>query len=745
MARTDEQARLQVEQDTAIAQALGDPVRIQILRALAAATEPLTLAALAAKSGLDTTTIAVHLPLLTTLGAITDTQGAGASYCLAQTPTARTLRAMLVAMAPDISAPYVMSATLEAILDQLASGVALYDASGRMVRLNAAGERITRQPVRAGETMGDRLLRFHMRDIYGAPMPVADSPSGRALRGAVVSHMECIIDGQHGQDTWLRCSAAPLKDEHGAIQGAAVIFDDITEQRILSREEARQRSLAEAMIEHTFSGMAVFDVSDAFRCILHNDNFLRLMGSDVLAHGSIVGMSLDELFPENVRAPVRKIYEEVQATGEPYVNYEFSITLAPDVRRRWYRLRLTPIRDETGKITGLLMVAFEITELVTAREASRRHARELSAVIEAMPEGVMLADSEGHVALSNSAAQQILGQPMPLDVSVIRYGETFHSFTPDGRRLDARELPLIRALQGETVIAEEVSFQRPDGSRIDLLTSSAPVDLDDSGHITGAVSIFQDITSIKALERQRDDFLGIAAHELRTPLATILATLQAFQRRLRNHPADQAVSAAIPADALTSGVDRMYRQAQRLNKLVSDLLDTTRIRTGTLIYDLEPSDLVGVVRDAVAGQIAANPGRTVTLTAPKYPVMVMGDAFRLSQVVDNLVANALKYSAETLPVAVSLKVADGMGRLRVADKGVGIPPENVAHLFDRFYRVPGIDVQSGAGVGLGLGLNITRSVVERHGGHIEVQSSPGKGSTFVVTVPLLADANQHET
>ncbi len=151
------------------------------------------------------------------------------------------------------------------------------------------------------------------------------------------------------------------------------------------------------------------------------------------------------------------------------------------------------------------------------------------------------------------------------------------------------------------------------------------------------------------------------------------------------------------------------------------------------------------MRDAVAGQIAANPGRTITLTVPKHPVIVMGDAFRLSQVVDNLVANALKYSAEALPVTVSLKVADGMGRLRVADKGVGIPPENVAQLFDRFYRVPGIDVQSGAGVGLGLGLNITRSVVERHGGHIEVQSSPGKGSTFVVTVPLLADANQHET
>ena len=125
MPRTEEQTRLQVEQDAAIAQALGDPVRIQILRALVAATEPLTLAALAAKSGLDAATIDAHLPLLSTSGAITRAQDAGAAYRLAQTPTARTLRAMLEAMTPDVSAPYVVGATLEAILDQLASGVAL--------------------------------------------------------------------------------------------------------------------------------------------------------------------------------------------------------------------------------------------------------------------------------------------------------------------------------------------------------------------------------------------------------------------------------------------------------------------------------------------------------------------------------------------------------------------------------------------------------------------------------------------
>ena len=129
----------------------------------------------------------------------------------------------------------------------------------------------------------------------------------------------------------------------------------------------------------------------------------------------------------------------------------------------------------------------------------------------------------------------------------------------------------------------------------------------------------------------------------------------------------------------------------------------------------------------------------------------MGDAFRLSQVVDNLVSNALKYSPEEAEVMVTLDEPqvrhDGethrTARLRVADKGVGIPSEDIPHIFERFYRAAGVDVQAGAGVGLGLGLHITHSIVERHGGEIEVRSTPGNGSTFEVRLPLL-DARDAE-
>ena len=568
------QAQLQAEQDVAIAQALGVPEQVAILRALAAASEPLSPLTLAAQTGQDDTALARSLAVLLALGAIARVDDAGERYRFAQTPLAQTLHTMLAATRSVAAGLQPSSGTLDAILDQMASGAALYNAAGELARLNPAGARITTRIVRPGEAMDERLARYQMRRPDGAPMPQRESPSGRALRGEVVAQMECVIDGQHGPDTWLQCSAAPLKDARGAIQGAVVIFDDITERRRLSQEEARQRMLAEAMIEHTFSGIGLFDVSDAFRCLQHNDNLLRLLDPEARARGTIIGAPLDDLFEGEMRAQVRAIFEQVRATGEPYINIELSAMLTPDSPRRWYRWRLTPLRDDDGKITALLNVAIEITELVDARETSLRFANELSAIIEALPEAVMLADHDGHFVLMNSAVTRILGHSLSLDNPVTRYHEAFHTYSADGRRLEARELPVVRALQGETVVGEEISYERPDGERIDLLTSAAPVDLDATGEITGAVAVFQDITQLRALERQRDDFLGIAAHELRTPLATILATLQAFLRRVQTRAGDQPIE----PEALAKGLERMYRQAQRLNALISDLLDSEAAR-----------------------------------------------------------------------------------------------------------------------------------------------------------------------
>jgi PAS domain S-box-containing protein len=750
MAVSDDQVRRQADQDAAVAAAFGDPARIALLRALTETHGPLSVSALAAASGLRGAKLAGNLAALTAAGVLVQTEYAGESFGIAETPLGRTVRAMLQPTPNDSSAAspatdssqlsHMVPASFAAILDQMASGIAIYDREGVLVQLNPAGERITGCPAIPGESQADRIARYALRCPDGNVMPVEMSPSGRALHGETISDMECIINGQHGRDTWLRCSASPLRDDHGAILGAVVSFVDISDQHHLSHEEAHQRTLAQAMIENTFSGMAIFDANDNFRCIQHNENFLRLLGKDALSRGSIVGATLSDLFEGEILTQTLEIHERVRTTGQPFVVDEFAATIPPDPRQRWFRWRLSPLRDEQGHVTELLSVAFEVTELVESRNDARRRATELDAVIKAIPEGVMLVDKSGKIIVFNAAAEQIIGQQMPNVYPENPDAVASYTYALDGRRLDTSELPIVRALQGETVLGEELVFQRPDSERVDLLTSAAPVDFESTGDITGAVAAFQDITQIKQLERQRDDFIGIAAHELRTPLATIMATLQAFLRRQKNAHGELGID----VEKLSTGLERMYRQSQRLNTLVSDLLDTTRIRTGTLDYALVPCDLAVVVREAVAGQTEANPTRKVVLSAPQHQVMVRGDAFRLSQVVDNLVANAIKYSADQMPVKVSLSADKSTARLRVVDKGVGIPPENIEHLFDRFYRVPGIDVQSGPRVGLGLGLHITHTLVQRHGGHINVRSTPGSGTTFEVVLPLLKNTERAE-
>ncbi len=178
-------------------------------------------------------------------------------------------------------------------------------------------------------------------------------------------------------------------------------------------------------------------------------------------------------------------------------------------------------------------------------------------------------------------------------------------------------------------------------------------------------------------------------------------------------------------------------QVARLERLVNDVLDVSRVQAGML--DLHPAstDLGTIVREAVGEQRQATPSRTLLLQLPAaQPVPVYADADRLGQVVTNYLTNALKYSPAEQPVVVGLDVAGHEVRVWVRDQGPGLPQEEQGRIWERFHRVKGIEVQSGTGVGLGLGLHICRTIIERHQGLVGVESAPGQGSTFWFTLPL---------
>ncbi len=237
-----------------------------------------------------------------------------------------------------------------------------------------------------------------------------------------------------------------------------------------------------------------------------------------------------------------------------------------------------------------------------------------------------------------------------------------------------------------------------------------------------------------------DAFLGIASHELRTPLTTLKLHLQLARRRFRR--LEPQITALAPATIntlimLDEQLAQTESQTRRLTRLVNELLDSSRIQSERLELHRAPADLAAIVSEAVEEQRQAAPERIIRLLLSAESVVpVFVDADRIGQVVTNFLTNALKYSPADCPVEAGVRVEQGQGYVWVRDQGPGLPPAEQVHIWERFYRAPGIVVQSGSGVGLGLGLYISKTILEQHGGKIGVNSAPGEGATFWFTLPL---------
>jgi signal transduction histidine kinase len=247
--------------------------------------------------------------------------------------------------------------------------------------------------------------------------------------------------------------------------------------------------------------------------------------------------------------------------------------------------------------------------------------------------------------------------------------------------------------------------------------------------------------ALQETARQMDAFLGMATHELKTPLTAILLALQVNRRRLEHlqlRPEEFTVSVGEQLDVIVAEQVKLESQAKRLDRLVNDLVDLSRVQAGKLQMHPEPTDLTAMVQRAVQEQQQATPERTIQLrqTQLEQPVWVQADADRVQQATLNYLTNALKYSPADQPVEVGVDIEGPRVRVWVRDHGPGLTEAAQKRLWQRYYRVPGIEVQSGTGVGLGLGLMIVRQIVELHGGEVGVQSAPGQGSTFWFTLPL---------
>ena len=228
----------------------------------------------------------------------------------------------------------------------------------------------------------------------------------------------------------------------------------------------------------------------------------------------------------------------------------------------------------------------------------------------------------------------------------------------------------------------------------------------------------------------KDEFLSMASHELKTPLCSLKGMTQLLRRRLERSASPELKNVA-----------SMERTILRMEVLIHDLLDTSLIELDRFNLHLEKCDIGELCQHIVHEYTAiSNPAPQITLAIPRTAMYANIDASRVSQVLLNLLSNAQKYSASGEPISLSAHSINQTVVIAIRDHGVGIPVEHLARIFERFYRAPEVNVQTGSSVGLGLGLYISRKIIEHHGGNIDVQSMPGEGSTFTITLPLVVNA-----
>lgn len=356
-------------------------------------------------------------------------------------------------------------------------------------------------------------------------------------------------------------------------------------------------------------------------------------------------------------------------------------------------------------------------------EDAWRRAAELEATIEAIADGVSIHDPSGRLLRLNAAANQMIGYsaaerelPIEARAALMRFE------TPEGHVIPMEELPGVRALRGETVRNVPMVLRRG-GRTIWLSISAAPI-RGPSGALLGVVVSYSDITAQYRLQERQEDFIRALSHDLRNPLTVISGQAQWLERHFAQQDLPRGMRAA----------QAIRLSSRQIAAMVDDLLESVRLESGQMALQRRQVDLAGLVAD-IAGRIGTRDDRVrLRVECPREVPPVWADPAHVERAVVNLVTNALKYSPPEKPVQVRVEPGDGEAVVSVIDRGIGIPPEDLPYLFERFYRA-----RSGRQAeGLGLGLYITRLIVTAHGGRVWVESLLDEGSAFHFTLPYAA-------
>jgi two-component system sensor histidine kinase VicK len=487
------------------------------------------------------------------------------------------------------------------------------------------------------------------------------------------------------------------------------IFNRTTDLRL---SESKYRSLIEQspIAQQVFRG-------DDMTLELVNETMLQFLGKD----SSIIGKPLFVGVPEIVGQPIVDLLYQVYHTGQCMEIKAIETTLHRNGKAEtgYYDVSYRALWEDDC-ITGVLGIAIDVTEQVNARKEVAEINERLNIAIDAGELGYTEVDLDTGTLICNESFKRCYGRSKDEDFT---YRDLYDTILPEYREDVRRQVKEAQAEHSLFEAKYEVLW--PDGT-LHWISAHGRARYDRNEKADRMVGIVADITEQKQDDQRKNDFIGMVSHELKTPLTSMKGYVQLLK------------SKAIKSEDKHSAdvLDKANNQVNKMTTLINGFLNVSRLESGKIHIDKQVFDMALLIKEAEEESITTISSHKVVF-APVLETIVSADRDKIGQVINNFISNAVKYSPAGTVINIACVTLNGEAVVSVRDEGMGIAPENIEKLFERYYRVDNDNKTSVAG--FGIGLYLCSEIIERHQGKIWVESELKKGSTFFFTLPVFSE------
>ena len=527
-----------------------------------------------------------------------------------------------------------------------------------------------------------------------------------------------------GSYRWVLGNGRPKFTHSGEFDGLIGTLVDVNDEKekeqIIKEKEHRERTL----VEQATVATAVYSGSE-MKIEIANDAMIELWGKD----RSVIGMKLAEALPELEGQPFFGLLQKVYNTGETYWGKEDKVDLVinNELKTGFFNFTYKPLRNKDGKIYGILNMAIDVTELVQSRDLLRESENHFRLMADLMPEKVSNTNPEGEFVYFNQNWIDYTG----LNSEDLKNKGWVHFIHP-GEYDDYQEKWQYSLSTGEN-FEMELRLRDKQGDYIWHLNRAEAVKAED-GTIKMWIGTNTEVQRLKEEEKRKEDFLKMVSHELKTPVTSIKGYVQLLLNLLSATKEEQ-----FPSLPLKPSLERIDHQIIRLTRLISEMLDLSRLEENQLDLQKEIFSINDLVDQTVQDIRYTNTQHNI-IVCHEFFCEVEADKDRIGQVLINFITNAIKYSPQSQNIRLKVHQAgNNEVQVCVVDKGIGIDDASQKSIFRRFYRVNTENNDTYAG--FGIGLYLAKEIIDRHSGSIQVESELGKGSEFSFRLAI-AKTNQ---